>query len=83
MGLRSRLLRITSWVCLIGMGHVAGIWRGCWLALPIKEKTGRGSSPCCCCIWKIDGACIDARRRARLETIDAQRHFTQALGEGN
>ena len=32
---------------------------------------------------KIDGACIDAWWRARLEAIDAQRHFTQALGEGD
>ncbi len=30
---------------------------------------------------KIDAASIDARRGAGLEAIDAQRHFTQALGQ--
>ena len=69
---------------LIGMGHVARHLAR-MLAGVADEGEDRARIVAMLLLHhgKIDGACIDAWWRARFEAIDAQRHFTQALGEGN
>ena len=57
-------------------------WRGCIAREPRNENTGSGRSPGCSVEpGEIDGAAVDARRRAGLQAPDRQLQLAQPRGE--